>query len=90
MKRCKLIISGKVQHVYFRAFLKEQANIFGVKGWCKNLSTGEVETVAEGDDNKINEFIIEAEKGSPASFVERVEKTFDEYKNEFSIFEIIE
>ena len=52
-----LIVSGRVQGVFFRDSTRNKAIELGLSGYAKNLPDGNVEVVAEGDENKINELI---------------------------------
>ena len=88
MKRIHLIVSGKVQGVFYREFARKEAERIGVKGFVRNLRDGTVEVVAEGDDNKLNEFIKSCRKGSFASFVKNVDVKEEKPTNEFEDFEM--
>jgi acylphosphatase len=46
---CRMIVSGQVQGVGFRAFVRDTARALGVKGWTRNLPDGSVELEAEGE-----------------------------------------
>ena len=59
----KLNISGQVQGVGYRYWFAEQAQALGLKGYVKNLSTGEVEAVIAGTDSQLQEMIHEVGKG---------------------------
>ncbi len=63
MRRVKMIVSGKVQGVGYRYYVKEQAKHYGIKGYVRNLPGGDVEIDAEGDRNSLNYFIINCTKG---------------------------
>ena len=57
MKCVHLLISGKVQGVFFRDNTRKKAEELGLKGYAKNLEDGTVEVVAEGNEEKINDLI---------------------------------
>jgi acylphosphatase len=73
MKTLKLLISGNVQGVGFRAFVKRKALKIGVRGYVKNLSDGKVETLLQGQDKDVDEMIEICKKGSFGSNVKDVE-----------------
>lgn len=87
-KRAHLIIFGRVQGVFFRAETQRAANQIGASGWVRNKMDGTVEAVVEGDANKVIETIEWCKKGSPRSHVEKVDVTWQEYKNEFNGFSV--
>jgi acylphosphatase len=88
MKRVRVLISGKVQGVYFRAYTKEEANKLGIKGWVRNLPDGRVEAVFEGEDEAVEKMIKWCYQGSPLSKVSKVEVIEEPYKGEFQDFAI--
>ncbi|MCI0480834.1 MAG: acylphosphatase [Candidatus Dadabacteria bacterium] len=57
MRAVRIIVSGHVQGVGFRAFTQQRASLLNLTGWVRNLSDGSVEIHAEGDDDKVNEFL---------------------------------
>ena len=84
-----LYITGKVQGVYFRQGMKENAEKNNVKGWVKNLPDKRVEAVLEGDDSNVDAVINWSHFGPPGATVEDL-KILDENSNDgFSDFEII-
>jgi acylphosphatase len=46
-------VTGRVQGVFFRAATKSFADQYGIKGWVRNLSDGNVEGMASGDKTRI-------------------------------------
>ncbi len=68
----KIIVSGKVQGVCFRAATQKQALKLGVKGWVKNLANGDVEINAMATEELLNQFIAWCHKGSLFAKVESV------------------
>ena len=51
-----MIVSGRVQGVGFRHFVRETARALGMKGWTRNLPDGSVELEAECDAAKMDAF----------------------------------
>ena len=45
----RIVVTGRVQGVFYRAFAKDAADALGVRGWVRNREDGAVELVAEGD-----------------------------------------
>ena len=68
-----IIISGKVQGVFFRKYAKQKADELKLTGWVKNTEAGNVELFAQGDENKIEALIQWCHQGSPKAEVESVE-----------------
>ncbi len=88
MQRVHLTLSGRVQGVLFRANIKREAEIIGVKGWVKNLEEDKVEAIAEGNEEQIKKFIAYCRKGPDEARVDYVEIEEQEYKGEFKGFSI--
>ena len=89
MKRVHLIISGDVQGVGFRAWLKREALSRKLTGWVKNREDGAVEAVIEGKNETIDQLISLCRRGPEISLVKDVQMNEEEYKNEFTIFEVV-
>ncbi|MGB9667756.1 MAG: acylphosphatase [Thermosulfidibacteraceae bacterium] len=87
-KRVHLLISGKVQGVYYRANACEVAKRLGITGWVRNLPDGRVEVVAEGEEDVLKNFIAWCWEGPPLARVENVEEKWEPYKGEFVTFSI--
>ena len=87
--RLHLKISGMVQGVFFRAGTQDQARaIGGITGWVKNLPDGSVECIAEGEKEKLNQFLDWCKHGPAGSQVEKIEEEWEEYIGEFTEFNI--
>lgn len=63
-------VSGIVQGVGFRWFVRERARRLGLSGWVRNLPDGSVEVVASGDDGQLELFKEELRRGPPGAAVD--------------------
>ena len=88
-QRVHLLVSGKVQGVFFRQALKVVAKKNNVLGWVKNLKDGCVEAILEGDNKSINSVIEWTSIGPANSRVDDIEVSNEEFKNEFSTFDVL-
>lgn len=68
----KLIVTGRVQGVFFRAETKKAADRLGINGYVKNLSDGSVEAMIQGYPPIIAQMIEWCNKGPAASKVDQV------------------
>ena len=73
MKTLKIKVTGTVQGVFFRKFVKENADELGVRGYVRNMEDGSVEIVIEGRDERVNEMLARCKKGPSHSEVSEVE-----------------
>ncbi|MGD2201659.1 MAG: acylphosphatase [Candidatus Bathyarchaeota archaeon] len=67
--RVHLLISGRVQGVYYRKNARQEALRLGLTGWVKNLPDRRVEAVIEGEEDRVEEFIQWCRKGPPLAIV---------------------
>lgn len=72
MKTIRLNLSGTVQGVFFRKFLKEKADELNLRGFARNLENGSVEVVVEGKDENVNEMLGSCRKGHNHAEVKEV------------------
>jgi acylphosphatase len=68
----KVIVTGKVQGVFYRASTRDAADRLGIKGYVKNLPNGSVEAVFQGNRPAVTQMIDWCHKGSTAAKVEHV------------------
>ncbi|MBN2060399.1 MAG: acylphosphatase [Deltaproteobacteria bacterium] len=87
--RVRLIIEGRVQGVWFRDSTRTEARRLGVRGWVKNLPDGNVEALAEGPEDKVEEFIRYCRQGPPHARVTHVDEIREEWTGEFVSFNIV-
>ena len=72
MMRCRIVVTGRVQGVFYRGWFVERMRQLGVRGWVRNRADGSVEAVVEGTSALIDAALAEARRGSPASRVDQV------------------
>ncbi len=87
-KAIQIIVSGKVQGVFFRKHTCQKAKELGIKGFVANLKDGNVKIIAQGNDDKLTELVDWCRKGSPGAVVENVEVNEFGSHHHYSGFEI--
>lgn len=75
--RTRVIVSGRVQGVWFRAATKAQAEALGLAGWVRNLPDGRTEAVFEGFAPLVQQAVQWCHIGPENAVVEHLE-AFDE------------
>ena len=65
-------VRGRVQGVFFRASTREQARQLELCGWARNLADGDVEVVARGQRDKLEQLAQWLAHGPPAANVTNV------------------
>ena len=68
----KVVVSGRVQGVFYRAYTQRAAVECGVDGYVKNLADGSVEAVFQGEADRVEQMISWCRTGSPSSSVTHV------------------
>jgi acylphosphatase len=66
------MVRGRVQGVGFRWFVHREAAAIGLRGWVRNTDAGEVEVVATGDADQLDDLRRQLHKGSRGSRVDAV------------------
>ncbi len=89
MRRVKIVVSGRVQGVYFRLFTQNKAKHLAILGTVRNLPDGRVEIYAEADSLMIEKFIKWCSKGPVTARVDNIEVTELEPELTYTAFEIL-
>ncbi|HLG40326.1 MAG TPA: acylphosphatase [Chitinophagaceae bacterium] len=69
LKTVSIIVSGKVQGVYYRQSAKEKARELNITGEVKNLPDDTVYIIATGKAEQLNQFIEWCRQGPPRAKV---------------------
>lgn len=86
--RFHAFISGRVQGVAFRYFAQDMASSLEVTGWVRNLHDGRVEVVAEGERDRLEQFLALLRRGPRLARVEEVAVSWEDFRDEFPDFSI--
>jgi acylphosphatase len=82
----KAIIRGRVQGVFFRAFVERHAIELKLGGYARNMPDGTVEVRAEGERANLEKLLEYLRKGPPAAGVEEVVVEWAEHRGGFTEF----
>jgi len=88
MKRVQITIKGRVQGVFFRAFIKDRAIELGLTGYTRNVNTQVVEAIVEGHEIKINQLIEACKSGPSGAEIQEIKVTSLPYTGEFKQFRV--
>jgi len=84
----RIVVSGRVQGVFFRGAAAAQARALGIGGYARNLNDGTVEIVAEGARQALKTMIAWAQRGPSAAHVEEVQVEWGEVLETFNEFKV--
>lgn len=73
MPSIRITVTGKVQGVFFRVFVREQAIKLGLSGWVENQDDGSVLVTAQGPDEDLDRLVNACRTGPSRSRVDRVD-----------------
>jgi len=80
-------VYGRVQGVYFRYFVRNMARKLGLKGYVRNLASGDaVEVQAEGEKLQLDKLLEQLKVGPPGAWVKKVEIDWSDYSDQFTDF----
>lgn len=88
MKTAHVFISGSVQGVGYRYFVKDNARKMGLTGWVRNTEDGGVEVVIQGEEKKIEELIALCKQGPFLAEVKHIGFEWEETEEVFEGFAI--
>lgn len=69
----RIVVSGRVQGVFYRDTCRREANRLGIAGSAQNLPDGTVEVIADGEPGAVDELIAWCKRGPAQADVDSVE-----------------
>jgi acylphosphatase len=88
LARLRMLVHGRVQGVFFRHAAAQEARELELRGWVKNLASGEVEIVAEGPRRELKIMAAWANQGPRLARVTGVDEEWSDYRGEEGAFTI--
>lgn len=88
IKRVHVLVSGRVQGVFFRACTQNEARNLCLCGWVRNRPEGTVEAEIQGESHDVDRMILWLHQGSPHSVVKEVIVTPREPNDRDSSFQV--
>ena len=76
--RKRVVVTGRVQGVWFRATTREAALRNGVDGWVRNLPDGSVEASFEGTLTGVDKMVEWSKQGPPRAYVSGIEVSYED------------
>lgn len=80
-KAVRLYVSGNVQGVFYRAFVKENAEKLNIKGFVRNLEDRRVEVFLEGEYDEMRKMIDICKKGPKHADIRSVEQKSEKFQD---------
>ena len=89
-KSVRIYLTGVVQGVFFRQFIKENAERNDVKGFVRNLEDGRVEIFFEGDTNAVDKMVDICKAGPKHAQISNLEVKDEKFQGlkEFKVLHI--
>ncbi len=84
--RARAVFRGKVQGVFFRANCEMEAERLGLTGYVRNMPSGDVEAVFEGERTLVEEAIEWNKTSQPHAVVHDADVEWSEATGEFDDF----
>ena len=88
MIQYEIVVTGRVQGVWYRKFTQEKAYELGIKGWVKNTPDGNVIVMAQAEKKDLETFIDYLKIGPPMARVNKIytsEMNVTTYFDNFSV-----
>lgn len=86
--RLHALVSGRVQGVFYRMFVMQEAQRLSLTGCVRNMADGRVEVIAEGERQRLEQLAGRLAVGPRGAAVEKVDVVWSDYLHEFDDFHI--
>ena len=88
--RAHVFVSGRVQGVFFRVQIRNEAVRRNVAGWVRNTFDSRVEAIFEGEKADVEQLISFCRRGPPSAKVTEIDLQLETYTGEFKAFKILQ
>ncbi|MCK4650513.1 acylphosphatase [Candidatus Pacearchaeota archaeon] len=88
-KAARFVVQGTVQGIFFRQFVKEHAEDLKLRGFVRNLESGEVEVVVEGEAENLDRLLGFLKKGPSHAQIRNVKVEERKWSGDFEEFKIL-
>jgi len=88
-KACRFVVQGTVQGIFFRQFVREHADDLKLRGFVRNLESGEVEVIAEGEAESLSRLNGFLKKGPEHAQIRNVKVEERKWSGDFKNFKIL-
>jgi len=88
-QRLRIIVSGRVQGVWYRESTREVAESLGLTGTVRNLMSGEVEIIAEGPRNRLEALAVWARRGPSGARVDGITEEYSPATGSYTEFRVV-
>lgn len=89
LKRAHVHITGRVQGVFYRSWVSENAHRLGLRGWVRNRFDGSVEAIFEGSGDVVAQMVKLCHDGPPHAQVDTVLDDYSEPAEGLASFEVM-
>ncbi|MEO0085965.1 MAG: acylphosphatase [candidate division WOR-3 bacterium] len=86
--RLHALVSGRVQGVFYRMFVLQEAQRLRLRGCVRNMADGRVEVIAEGERSGLEQLVERLKVGPRGAAVENVDVVWSDALHEFEDFSI--
>ncbi|MBI4565703.1 MAG: acylphosphatase [Planctomycetes bacterium] len=80
--RARVVVTGRVQGVFYRATCRDEASERKLCGWVRNSPDGRVEAVFEGPRSEVEDMIAWCRKGPPSAMVTEISVAWESPRGE--------